>query len=105
MFNINADLAAGAVATALKAEKLVYLSDTEGILVKEKLVSTLTKSEANKYIQEGAIFGGMIPKVTSAFDTLDAGVNKVHLIDGRVKHSLLLEIFTDEGIGTQMVHE
>jgi acetylglutamate kinase len=105
MFNINADLAAGAVATALKAEKLVYLSDTEGIIVRDKLVSTLTKTEANKFINDGAIFGGMIPKVTSAFDTLDAGVNKVHIIDGRIKHSLLLEIFTDEGIGTQMIHE
>jgi acetylglutamate kinase len=105
MFNINADLAAGAVASALKAEKLVYLSDTEGIIVRDKLVSTLTKSEANKFIGDGAIFGGMIPKVTSAFDTLDAGVNKVHIIDGRIKHSLLLEIFTDEGVGTQMIHE
>ncbi len=65
----------------------------------------MTKSQATRFIQEGAIFGGMIPKVTSAFDTLDAGVNKVHIIDGRIKHSLLLEIFTDEGIGTQMVHE
>ncbi len=105
LYNINADLAAGAVAAALKAEKLVYLSDTEGILVKEKLVSSMTKNEANKYIAQGDIFGGMIPKVTSAFDTLDAGVDKVHIIDGRIKHSLLLEIFTDEGIGTQMVHE
>jgi acetylglutamate kinase len=105
IFNINADLAAGAVAAALKAEKLVYLSDTEGILVRQKLISTLTKSEADKLVAEGAIFGGMIPKVTSAFDTLGSGVNKVHLIDGRVKHSLLLEIFTDEGIGTQMIHE
>jgi len=105
LYNINADLAAGAVAAALKAEKLVYLSDTEGILVKDKLVSSMTKNEANKLIAQGDIFGGMIPKVTSAFDTLDAGVNKVHIIDGRIKHSLLLEIFTDEGIGTQMVHE
>ena len=105
LFNINADLAAGAVAIALKAEKLVYLSDTEGILVRDKLVSTLTKKEANKFIGDGSIFGGMIPKVTSAFDTLDSGVNKVHIIDGRIKHSLLLEIFTDEGVGTQMIHE
>jgi acetylglutamate kinase len=105
IYNINADLAAGAVAAALKAEKLVYLSDTEGIMVKEKLVSSMTKGEANTLIAQGDIFGGMIPKVTSAFDTLDAGVNKVHIIDGRIKHSLLLEIFTDEGIGTQMVHE
>lgn len=105
LLNINADLAAGAVASALKAEKLVYLSDIEGILVNGKLISTLKKSEAGKLIKDGAIFGGMIPKVTSAFNTLDAGVDKVHIIDGRIKHSLLLEIFTDEGIGTQMVHE
>jgi len=104
-FNINADLAAGAIASALRAEKLVYLSDIEGILVNRKLVSTLTKSEAAKMMQEGSIFGGMIPKVTSAFETLEAGVSKVHIIDGRIKHSLLLEIFTDEGIGTQMIHE
>lgn len=105
MYNINADLAAGAIAAALKAEKLVYLSDIEGVLVSGKLVSTLTRSEAQRMIQEGSIFGGMIPKVTSAFETLESGVNKIHIIDGRIKHSLLLEIFTDEGIGTQMVHE
>jgi acetylglutamate kinase len=105
LFNINADIAASAIAMALKAEKLVYLSDIEGVLVNDRLVSTLTKKEAEVLIQHGSIFGGMIPKVNSAFRTLDAGVNKVHIIDGRVKHSLLLEIFTDEGIGTQMIHE
>ncbi|MEX0602682.1 MAG: acetylglutamate kinase [Bacteroidota bacterium] len=105
IYNVNADLAASAVATAMKAEKLVYLSDVEGILVGNTLVSTLTKSEAETMIGQGSIFGGMIPKVTSAFRTLDAGVQKVHIIDGRVKHSLLLEIFTDEGVGTQMIHE
>ncbi|HTP13510.1 MAG TPA: acetylglutamate kinase, partial [Bacteroidota bacterium] len=105
LYNINADLAAGSIAAALKAEKLVYLSDIEGILVNRRLVSTLTRNEADEYIRQGAIFGGMIPKVHSAFTTLDSGVNKVHIIDGRVKHSLLLEIFTDEGVGTQMVHE
>jgi acetylglutamate kinase len=105
LFNINADLAAGSIASALKAEKLVYLSDIEGILVNRRLVSTLARGEAEEYIKQGAIFGGMIPKVHSAFQTLDSGVNKVHIIDGRVKHSLLLEIFTDEGVGTQMVHE
>ncbi len=105
IYNVNADLAAGAVAMALKAEKLVYLSDVEGILVNNKLVSSLTRNEAQAFMKEGSIFGGMIPKVTSAFETLDTGVNKVHIIDGRVKHSLLLEIFTDEGIGTQMVHD
>lgn len=105
LYNINADLAAGSIASALKAEKLVYLSDIEGILVNQKLVSTLTRSEAQEHIRQGAIFGGMIPKVQSAFDTLNTGVSKVHIIDGRVKHSLLLEIFTDEGIGTQMIQE
>lgn len=105
IYNVNADLAAGAIAAALKAEKLVYLSDIEGIVLNGKRVSTLTRSSSTRLIHEGAIFGGMIPKVTSAFTTLDAGVNKVHIIDGRVKHSLLLEIFTDAGIGTQMVHE
>lgn len=105
MLNINADVAAGAVATALKAEKLVYLSDIEGVIVNKKLISTLTRSEAKKLMEEGSIFGGMIPKIRSAFDSLENGVNKVHIIDGRIKHSLLLEIFTDEGIGTQMTHE
>ncbi len=104
ILNINADLAAGAIATALKAEKLVYLSDIEGVLVDKKLVSSLTNAEAESLIERGSIHSGMIPKVRSAFTTLDAGVNKVHIIDGRIKHSLLLEIFTDEGIGTQMIH-
>ena len=104
ILNINADLAAGAIATALQAEKLVYLSDIEGVLVDEQLVSSLTNAEAESLIERGAIHGGMIPKVRSAFATLDAGVKKVHIIDGRIKHSLLLEIFTDEGIGTQMIH-
>jgi len=105
ILNVNADLAASAVASALKAEKLVYLSDVEGVLVHESLVSTLTHSIAESLITEGSINGGMIPKVRSAFDTLDSGVRKVHIIDGRITHSLLLEIFTDEGIGTQMIPE
>jgi len=105
LYNVNADLAAGSIAGVLKAEKLVFLSDTGGVLVDNRLVSTLTKPESDKLIGEGVIFGGMIPKVTSAFNTLGAGVNKVHIIDGRIKHSLLLEIFTDEGVGTQMVYE
>jgi acetylglutamate kinase len=104
ILNINADLAAGAIATALKAEKLVYLSDIEGVLVDKQLVSSLTHGEAESLIERGAIHSGMIPKVRSAFATLDAGVSKVHIIDGRIKHSLLLEIFTDEGVGTQMIH-
>lgn len=105
LYNVNADLGAAAVATSLRAEKLVYLSDVEGIVADGRLVSTLTKQEAGRLIDRGSIFGGMIPKVQSAFETLEAGVSKVHIVDGRVKHSLLLEIFTDEGIGTQMIHE
>jgi len=105
LLNVNADLGAAAVATALKAEKLVYLSDVEGILAEGHRISTVTKRGAERMISEGSIFGGMIPKIQSAFTTLEAGVRKVHIVDGRVKHSLLLEIFTDEGIGTQMIHE
>jgi acetylglutamate kinase len=104
ILNINADLAAGAIAAALHAEKLVYLSDIEGVVIDNALVSSLTQSEAEALIARGAIHGGMIPKVQSAFSTLSSGVSKVHIVDGRVKHSLLLEIFTDEGIGTQMIH-
>lgn len=105
LYNINADLAAAAIARAMKAEKLVYLSDVEGIMIENTLVSTMTKPKAEQLIADGSIFGGMIPKVRSAFETLEAGVHKVHIIDGREQHSLLLEIFTDEGIGTQFVHE
>jgi acetylglutamate kinase len=105
VLNINADLAAGTIADALKAEKLVYLSDIEGIVINNKRISTITEEEAEQLIKQGSIFGGMIPKVQSAFRTLNAGVKKVHIVDGRIKHSLLLEIFTDEGIGTQMIRE
>ena len=105
IYNINADLAAGTIADALKAEKLVYLSDIEGIVINNQRISSMTENEAERLIEQGAIFGGMIPKVRSAFKTLNAGVKKVHIVDGRIKHSLLLEIFTDEGIGTQMVRE
>ena len=105
IYNVNADLAAGTIAAALEAEKLVYLSDIEGIIINKNRISTLTESQAYLLIASGSIFGGMIPKVQSAFKTLNAGVKKVHIVDGRIKHSLLLEIFTDEGIGTQMIHE
>lgn len=101
--NINADLAAASVAAALKAEKLVYLSDVEGVLVNGALVNSLKKDDARQLIEGGVIINGMIPKIRSAFDALDAGVQKVHMIDGRVKHSLLLEIFTDEGVGTELL--
>jgi acetylglutamate kinase len=105
IYNINADLAAGSIAQALKAEKLVYLSDTEGVIVDGELASTLTQSRAEQLIEWGVIGGGMIPKVESAFEALNGGVNKVHFINGKVKHSLLLEIFTDEGVGTQIIRD
>ena len=103
LLNVNADLAAAAIACELKAEKLVYLSDVQGVMAGVQLISSLRRREAESLIAEGTIAGGMIPKMRSAFESLDAGVRKVHIIDGRVKHSLLLEVFTDEGIGTQMV--
>ncbi len=101
--NINADNAAASVATELKAEKLVYLSDVEGVMANGELIPTLTRQEATTLMETKVISNGMIPKINSAFHALDAGVTKVHLIDGRVKHSLLLEIFTDEGVGTEVI--
>lgn len=101
--NINADLAAASVASSLKSEKLVYLSDVEGVMVNGALVHSLKKDDAKELIDGGIIINGMVPKIRSAFDALDAGVQKVHMIDGRVRHSLLLEIFTDEGVGTELL--
>jgi acetylglutamate kinase len=103
-YNINADTAAGSLAAALKAEKLVYLSDVPGVLVDDVLLPSLDQAKAAELVETGVVGGGMLPKLRSAFGALDAGVNKVHLIDGRVKHSLLLEIFTTEGVGTELVH-
>jgi acetylglutamate kinase len=105
--NINADTAACGVAAALKAAKLVMLTDTPGILRNPKdpttLVSHLDSAACRQMIADGAIDGGMIPKVEACFDSLAAGVGKVHVIDGRRKYSLLLEIFTDTGVGTEIV--
>jgi acetylglutamate kinase len=101
--NINADVAACEIAAALGAEKLVFLSDVQGVLAGGELVKSMNRDEAKRLIEERIITNGMIPKIRSAFTALDAGVNKVHMIDGREKHSLLLEIFTDEGIGTEVV--
>ncbi|MDP8215501.1 MAG: acetylglutamate kinase [Candidatus Euphemobacter frigidus] len=109
VYNINGDLAAGAIAAALKAEKLVFLTDVEGIMTKsdqpgqQQLLSTLTGEEIIQLLDEGVIAGGMIPKVKAGLHALEGGVKKIHIIDGRVKHSLLLEIFTDKGIGTEIV--
>jgi acetylglutamate kinase len=105
VYNVNADIAAGSIAGALEAAKLVYITDTEGVKSKDGLIPHLTKEEAEKFIDDGTISGGMIPKVESALSALEAGVQKVHIIDGRVEHALLLEIFTKEGIGTEIVPE
>jgi len=100
-FNINADLVAGAIATALGAAKLILLTDISGVLNDQKqLCSELTASETNKMIDSGTIAGGMIPKVQCCLDAVKSGVHQAHIIDGRVPHALLLEIFTDEGVGT-----
>ena len=102
-YNINADVAASEVAAALSAEKLVFLSDVEGVMAAGKLIGSMTREEASRLIENRTITNGMIPKIRSASSALERGVNKVHLIDGRIKHSLLLEIFTDAGIGTEML--
>lgn len=107
--NVNADLAAAALARELKPVKLVYISDVPGLMSDPSDPSTIIKSinrkEAFELIEQGIISGGMIPKVKSAVDALNAGVRKVHFIDGRLPHTLLLEIFTPEGIGTEIVRE
>jgi acetylglutamate kinase len=103
-YNINADVAAAAIAGGIMAEKLVYLSDVKGLTVNNELVHSIDEVKAQALIASNVISGGMIPKITSAFKALHAGVTKVHMIDGRVPHALLLEIFTDEGIGTELIH-
>jgi len=103
-YNINADLVAGAVAAALKASKLILLTDVPGVLDGEgKLVSSMNVERTGELIGKGIIKGGMLPKVRCALDALSEGVEKAHIIDGRVEHALLLEIFMDTGIGTEIV--
>ncbi|WP_333784544.1 acetylglutamate kinase [Thermocrinis sp.] len=103
-YNINADICASKIAQALKAEKLIFLTDTEGVKDREgKLISTLRVDQVSELIQERTVKGGMIPKLKSCVEALKNGVRKVHIIDGRLPHSILLEVFTDEGIGTQIV--
>jgi acetylglutamate kinase len=103
-YNINADLVAGEVAAALKAEKLIVLTDVEGILDEQKmLVSSLKRAEIAKFIEQGVISEGMLPKVDACLTALDGGVRKAHIIDGRQDHALLLEVFTNRGIGTEIV--
>lgn len=104
--NINADHVAGELAVALKAEKLIVLSDVDGVYKeeegKQEFISSIAKEEIRAMIMSGAISGGMIPKVESCLLALDGGVRRTHIIDGRVPHSLILEIFTDSGIGTMV---
>ena len=103
-YNINADVAAGQIAGALKAEKLILLTDVEGVKdEKGKLLSTLDPARARKLLAAGAIGDGMIPKVECCIGALRAGVQSAHVIDGRVPHALLLEAFTDAGVGTEVV--
>ena len=105
--NVNADTAATAVAQALRAEKLVYLSDVNGVRRDkndaDSLIHSLTAAEANKLITNGSVDSGMIPKVQACLETLERGVNKIHIIDGRLRHSLLLEVYTSKGVGTQII--
>lgn len=105
--NVNADTAATAVAQALGAEKLVFLSDIPGVLTDvdraESLVHSLTAEQAKGMIESGQISRGMIPKIEACLETLDRGVRKIHIIDGRLRHSLLLEIYTNQGVGTEIV--
>lgn len=103
-YNVNGDLVAGEVAAALAAEKLIHLTDVQGILDGAgRLVSTLARKEAERLMQEGVIEGGMLPKVESALRALTGGSAKAHIVDGRVPHAILLELFTREGIGTEIV--
>lgn len=103
-YNINADIAAGKIAEALKAEKLILLTDIQGVMINDNLVSTLVRNDVGKMIKNGSITGGMIPKVNCCVEALAGGVGKTHIIDGRVEHAVILEIFTDAGIGTEIVN-
>jgi acetylglutamate kinase len=105
-YNINADLVAGEIASALKAEKLILLTDVEGVMdEKRRLIPTLNSEQAKRFIAQKVISSGMIPKVNCCLRALEKGVAKTHIIDGRMEHAILLEIFTDVGIGTQIYKE
>ncbi len=105
-FNINADLAASKIAVAIGAKKILFLTDTLGVLDKEKkLLSTLSEDEVKALKADGTIHGGMIPKVDACLEAIAGGVEKAHIIDGRIEHSILLELFTSEGIGTVIKKE
>ena len=103
-YNINADVAACEIAMAVKAQKVIFLTDTVGVLNKSgELIQTLDKANVEMFKKDGTIAGGMIPKVDSCIEAIHNGVNKAHIIDGRVEHSILLELFTSDGIGTQFI--
>ncbi|MBQ4059202.1 MAG: acetylglutamate kinase [Lachnospiraceae bacterium] len=108
-YNINADDAACAVAKAISAEKLVFLTDIEGVFMdpndKSSLISEMHISEAKEFINKGIVGGGMLPKLTNCIEAIEQGVSRVHILDGRVKHCLLLEFFTEKGIGTAILNE
>ena len=100
-FNINADLVAGKIAAVMQAEKLMLLTNTAGVLGEAgELLNRIDAATTRRFIDNGTISGGMLPKVQTALDAVDAGVRRAHIIDGRVDHAVLLEIFTDEGVGT-----
>lgn len=105
--NVNADTAATEVAKELKAEKLVYVSEVNGVRTDpndpDSMIDSLTADEAKALLTSGAIVGGMIPKIQACLETIERGVEKIHIINGRLRHSLLLEIFTSQGVGTQIV--
>ena len=106
-YNINADDAACAIATAVQAEKLAFLTDVEGLYRdfedKESLISRMTASEAQEFVNSGALGGGMLPKLQNCIEAIDQGVSRVHILDGRIPHCLLLEVFTNKGIGTAIL--
>jgi acetylglutamate kinase len=103
-YNINADLVAGSIASALQAKKLILMTDVAGVLNTDgELISSLTVAEAADAMQDETLRGGMIPKVQCSVDAVQAGVGKVHIIDGRIPHAILLEMFTDAGIGTEII--
>ena len=102
-YNINADTVAGKIAAALKAEKLILLTDVQGVLDKnKKLISALSVAEVKKLIKNETATGGMIPKLECCLDAIKGGVSKAHIIDGRIAHAVLLEVFTDAGVGTEI---